>query len=456
MRLYNTLSKSLENFVPTNSDKVGMYVCGPTVYDRPHIGNGRSVVVYDLLYRVLIQKYSKEKIVFVRNITDVDDKINQAAKQAGVSIRELTSRITKEFHRDVSAFNCLPPNIEPRVTDNIPEIVEMVSTLIARGHAYISNGHVYFSVASCPDYGKLAGRDGTSTAEQNDGGAGKRNSADFVLWKPTDEDDDESSIFNSPWGSGRPGWHIECSAMSTKYLGHTFDIHGGGIDLIFPHHTNEVAQSCSCYPNSMYARYWVHNGFLTVNGEKMSKSLGNFTTIGELLDQGVEGETMRLAYLSAHYRKPLDWSQQSLAVAKGALDSFYRVLQQHPNLQPTDDQEIISILSDDLNTPEAIAFLHAIARDHNRAANENIKFETAAKLYAAGNMLGLFFNDSTSWFHRYRGITEAQIKELAERRTKAKEQKDWQEADRIRDELQAKGITLEDSKEGTVTWRKSH
>jgi cysteinyl-tRNA synthetase len=244
--------------------------------------------------------------------------------------------------------------------------------------------------------------------------------------------------------------------MSTKYLGHTFDIHGGGIDLIFPHHTNEVAQSCSCYPNSMYARYWVHNGFLTVNGEKMSKSLGNFTTIGELLDQGVEGETMRLAYLSAHYRKPLDWSQQSLAVAKGALDSFYRVLQQHPNLQPTDDQEIISILSDDLNTPEAIAFLHAIARDHNRAANENIKFETAAKLYAAGNMLGLFFNDSTSWFHRYRGITEAQIKELAERRTKAKEQKDWQEADRIRDELQAKGITLEDSKEGTVTWRKSH
>lgn len=433
-----------------------MYVCGPTVYDSPHIGNGRSIVIYDLLYRLLIQQYSQNNVLFVRNITDVDDKINLAAKQQGVSIRDLTTRVTKEFHSNVLALNCLLPSIEPRVTDHIPDIISMVSKLIESQHAYVANGHVYFRVASFKDYGKIAGRDylkGLPDSERNLTN-GKQEIADFVLWKPFDIDDDESSIFDSPWGRGRPGWHIECSAMSTKYLGTTFDIHGGGLDLIFPHHTNEIAQSCSCYEGSEYARYWVHNGFLEVNGEKMSKSLGNFITLSNLLASHVPGEVVRFTYLMFHYRKPMDWTENALSNAKKSLDSFYRLLGEH---QLEEDelsrQDMANILADDLNTPEAIAFMHFLVKDYNKTRSEESKNEIASRLYNAGRLLGLFFNNSKSWFQTGATMPTQEIKKLVDLRTKAKANQNWAEADNIRNQLKEAGIILEDNPDGTTTWR---
>jgi cysteinyl-tRNA synthetase len=461
IKFYNTLTKKLEAFAPLNKDKITMYVCGPTVYDRPHIGNGRSIVVYDVLYRLLVQIFGREKILFVRNITDVDDKINDVAKKGGISIRKLTSRVTEWFKDDALALNCLSPNIEPRATDHIAEMIAMITTLIKQGHAYVLNGHVYFSVSSSKNYGKLAGKDldkliaGSRVEIIED----KRAPADFVLWKPADDDDDESSIFKSPWGAGRPGWHIECSAMSTKYLGKTFDIHGGGIDLIFPHHTNEIAQSCSCYPESKYARIWIHNGFLKVEGQKMSKSLGNFITLDDLLKKGVKGEAIRFAYLTTHYRKPLNWTANSLIEAKKSLDSFYRILMQHSvqSLQMTDggsiSNEMIEALYNDINTPKAISILHELVKKYNKLDNKEGKLAIASELYYSGQLLGLFFNSPEKWFHEGQAIEGKEIDKLIELRQQAKLAKDWAKADAIRSQLKEMGIGLED-KEGETIWKK--
>ena len=459
LKFYNTLSKKLEVFIPLKPNKVTMYVCGPTVYDRPHIGNGRSIVVYDVLYRVLIQYYGKENILFIRNITDVDDKINAAAKNNKVSINELTTKVIKWFNTDANALNCLRPNLEPRVTNHMGEIIKMISKLIEKGHAYIANRHVYFSVPSFPNYSKLAAKDmekmiAGSRVEVSES---KKDPADFVLWKPADDEDDSSSIFESPWGKGRPGWHIECSAMSTKYLGKTFDIHGGGIDLIFPHHTNEIAQSCSCYPESKYAKYWIHNGFLKVEGQKMSKSLGNFITLDDLLKKGIEGETIRFVYLTTHYRKPLNWTHNSLLEAKKSLDSFYRILEQYSKvsfLKLDIRKDVLEALYNDLNTSKVLSILHELSKEHNKTANKDEKLAIASQIYASGKLLGLFFNSPEKWFHSKGELNKDEITELIDLRTKAKLEQNWSEADKIRTQLEQKGITLEDHKDGKTTWKK--
>lgn len=456
IKFFNSISKKIEDFVPLNNACVTMYVCGPTVYERPHIGNARSTVVYDILYRLLIENFGKEKVKYVRNITDVDDKINKAATEQKISIQNLTSKIITFFNDDLRALNCLTPNIEPKATEHIPEIITMISKLLKNGNAYLANDHIYFDVSSFADYGKLARKnlEDLLGGSRIDVSENKKSSEDFVLWKPSKKDDDPSSIFNSPWGEGRPGWHIECSAMSTKYLGPNFDIHGGGVDLIFPHHTNEIAQSCSCNPESSYAQYWIHNGFLTVEGEKMSKSLGNFFTIKDLLDKNIHGETIRYVYLSTHYRKPLNWTEKGLIDAKKSLDSFYRIIEKHEeNIKEVElDSEIKKFLNNDMNIPAALSFMHEIAREYNKNTNIITKSELAAKLLKAGQVLGLFTVTPTLWFQE---DSDVNIDSLIEKRKKAKVEKNWVEADKIRKILQEQDIILEDHPDGSTTWRKN-
>ncbi len=435
--LYNSLSRSKE-LLPMK-DAIGMYVCGPTVYNRPHIGNARSVVIYDVLFRVLQNAYSS--VTYVRNITDVDDKINQAATDANITIQALTERITQEFHDDIGALSCLAPTIEPKATEHIAQIIIMIEALIARGYAYEAEGHVLFDTTKEGNerwhYGMLSGR---KTEEQEAGArikveSYKRHAGDFVLWKPAAPLDDISSRFDSPWGIGRPGWHIECSAMSTHYLGTSFDIHGGGADLKFPHHENEIAQSCCAHPDSDYARFWVHNGFLTVNGEKMSKSLGNFITVRELLDQGVRGEVIRFALLSTHYGKPLDWTAKLLDDCKKQLDKLYRKIESTAQ-QEVPDVALIEALSDDLNTPAAFAALHQ--------ADSSV-------LKASGALLGLLQDET--WFVGASGKTAIDVEMYITARAEAKAAKNWAEADRIRDELKGQGIELLDKPNGTTEWK---
>jgi len=429
-----------------------MYVCGPTVYERPHIGNARSMVVYDILYRLLVRDFGKNKVTYVRNITDVDDKINKSAKEKNIPIQELTSNVIDTFNKDIDAVNCLKPTIEPKATEHIPEIISMVKTLIENGSAYISDHHVYFRVKSFAEYGNLARKDleelesGNRIAVSDS----KEDASDFVLWKPSNDSDDPSSVFDSPWGKGRPGWHIECSAMSTKYLGHDFDIHGGGVDLIFPHHTNEIAQSCACFKGSKYAKYWVHNGFLTVDGEKMSKSLGNFFTINDLIAKGIPGEAIRYVYLSTHYRKPLNWSEKVLSDAKKSLDSFYRILQNDTNTSSVADDVSTKAVEDDLNTPLVLSRMHDLAKNYNKEINKDIKKNIAGSLLQTGILLGLFYNSPDSWFH---SGGDSETEELIQKRTEAKKNKDWVESDRIRGVLLDRNIILEDGPQGT-TWRK--
>jgi len=455
IKLFNTASKKTESFHPIDPARVTMYVCGPTVYDRPHIGNARSVVVYDVLYRMLIENFGAEHVCYVRNITDVDDKINKAAKDSGVSIQSLTESMTNKFHLDIKALNCIEPNVEPRATRHIEEMIAIIETLIECGSAYISQGHVYFDVSSFKGYGELAQKNledliAGSRVEVSDN---KQTPEDFVLWKPADQDDDISSVFESPWGKGRPGWHIECSAMSSKYLGDDFDIHGGGIDLIFPHHTNEIAQSCSYKKGSSYARYWVHNGFVTVDGEKMSKSLGNFWTVKDLLDKDVRGETIRYVYLSTHYRKPLNWTDKAVEDSKKSLDSFYRIISRH-SMDSNDlvlDPRIREALYDDMNTPLALSIMHEIAKDYNKTTNHETQESLAGNLLKAGLLLGLFYTKPEEWF----GVeVDFEIDALIQERIDAKKAKNWGEADKIRNILQEKNIILEDHPDGTTTWRK--
>jgi cysteinyl-tRNA synthetase len=444
LKLYNSLTRAselLEEKLP-----IGMYVCGPTVYSRPHIGNARSCVVYDVLFRLLKHLHGESGVIYVRNITDVDDKINIAAVERGISIQELTSEVTRQFHADIAELGCQSPNIEPKVTEHIAEIIQMIQSLIANGHAYEVDSHVLFDVTTKPhhgwSYGMLSGRQ----IEEQEAGARiavedyKRNAGDFVLWKPSGEQDDASSVFESPWGQGRPGWHIECSAMSTRYLGENFAIHGGGADLKFPHHENEIAQSCCANHGSHYARTWVHNGFLTVNGEKMSKSLGNFTTVYDLLEKGVRGEVIRFALLSAHYAKPLDWNDKLLEDSFKQLNKLYKNMKGVEQLN-SPSAAVVEALCEDLNLPKAIAALHGLQPN---------------ELRASGALLGLLQDSVENWFASYSSksaLNESEIESLIQQRTQAKQSKNWAEADRIRDYLMQNGVELIDQAGGVTTWR---
>ena len=447
LTLYNTLSRSKETFIPLDTGNIKMYVCGPTVYDRAHLGNARSVVVYDVLFRLLQTLYGNEHVTYIRNITDVDDKINAAAKSRAISIQALTQEVTGWFHADMAALNNLSPTQEPKATQHIAQMISMIEKLIKNESAYQAENHVLFSVEHCTAkaaqdayyYGKLSGRiqedlnSGTRVKVESY----KRNPNDFVLWKPADGKDDISSVFDSPWGKGRPGWHIECSAMSCEYLGHDFDIHGGGADLMFPHHENEIAQACGAYPESKFARYWVHNGFLTVNGEKMSKSLGNFVTVYDLLNKHIKGEVIRYALLKTRYREPLDFSDKLMEDAKKELDSLYRKVA-IGNVQDASD-EVLNALCDDLNLPKAISILHTLEGE---------------ALKQAGYMLGILQQSPKAWFKGAANPEDAEITALINARVAAKKTKNWAEADRIRAVLKDKNIILEDRPDGSTDWRR--
>ncbi|KAF0117159.1 MAG: cysteinyl-tRNA synthetase [Rhodospirillaceae bacterium] len=450
LALYNTLTRRKESFVPIDPADVRMYVCGPTVYDRAHIGNARPVVVFDVLYRLLKRLYPR--VVYVRNITDVDDKITARAAAGGRSIDAITGETIRFFHEDVETLNALSPDVEPRATLHIAEMIRMIERLMEQGHAYGAAGHVLFSVASAPDYGVLSGR----SREEMIAGARvevapyKQDPADFVLWKPSPPD---LPGWDSPWGRGRPGWHIECSAMAHLYLGNSFDIHGGGQDLIFPHHENERAQSV-CTHGGPFVRYWLHNGWLMVEGEKMSKSLGNVITVRQLLEQGVAGETIRLVLLATHYHQPLDWTEAGVRQAKGTLDRFYTALRAVADVpaQAVEATEVMGALCDDLNTPRALAALHETATALNKAVHRNDKARLKGELLDGTAVLGLLAQTPEAWFRG--GTDSTAIEILIARRTAAREGRDFAEADRIRDALRQKGIILEDSATGTL-WRRT-
>src|SRR5579883_1617055 len=445
--LYNSLTRRKERFEPLDRNRIGLYVCGPTVYDRAHIGNARAFVVFDALYRLLCALYGRAHVRYVRNITDVDDKIIAAARDNGEPIPALTERTIAAFHADMAALNVLPPDVEPRATAHIPHMIAMIERLIARGCAYVADGHVLFAIASDPDYGRLSRR---SRAEMIAGARVevapyKRDPGDFVLWKPSPP---ELPGWGSPWGRGRPGWHIECSAMSWRYLGESFDIHGGGQDLLFPHHENERAQSLCAFPSSTFARYWVHNGLLQVNGRKMSKSLGNVLLVRELLER-VPAEAVRLVLLRTHYRAMLDFTDDALIEAKRELDRFYRALAKSPGAAaPSPPEPVLNALCDDLNTPRALAEMRTLASE--ALAGDRT---AGADLRAAGAILGILRQDPDAWFEPGRDDAAMIAEKIAER-AEARKQRDFARADAIRAELAARGIVLEDTPTGT-TWRRA-
>ncbi|MDI1287433.1 MAG: cysteine--tRNA ligase [Reyranella sp.] len=438
--IYNTLSREKEPFVPLDAGHVRLYVCGPTVYDYVHIGNARPVVVFDTLYRLLKRSYPR--VTYVRNITDIDDRIIVRAADNGESIEALTDRTAHAYQSDMRRLGALAPDVEPRATQYVTEMIGMIQRLVDNGHAYAADGHVLFSVPSMDDYGRLSrrSRDELIAGARVEVAPYKKDPADFVLWKPST---DVQPGWASPWSRGRPGWHIECSAMSAKHLGETFDIHAGGLDLIFPHHENEIAQSRSAFGHSFMATYWMHNGFLNISGEKMSKSLGNFFTVHELLDQ-YPGEAIRLLLLSAQYRQPLDFTHEGLTQAKATLDRWYGALRGKDG-QPasTVPQAVEDALNDDLNTPMAIGAIHQLGN--------------AAELRAGGNALGLLQQDAEAWFRwtpaGSSGPTDAEIDAAIAARQAARKAKDFKVSDRIRDDLKAKGVILEDGPKGT-TWKR--
>ncbi len=468
--LYNTLNRRKEAFEPLDPDHVRMYVCGPTVYDFAHLGNARSVVVFDVLYRVLKRHYGR--VTYVRNITDIDDKIINAAKETGEPIDQLTRRFTRAFHDDMAALGMLEPDAEPKASEHIDQMIAMIETLVAKGHAYVAEGHVLFSVSSMPDYGRLSNRN----REEMIAGARvevapyKKDPADFVLWKPSADD---QPGWDSPWGRGRPGWHLECSAMSEAHLGLPFDIHGGGQDLIFPHHENEMAQSVSAHDGAEFVRYWVHNGYLTVNGEKMAKSLGNYFTVRELLDEGWAGETIRLALLGAHYRQPLDFSRTGLEQARAALDRLYGALRRVADVEAAkpdiaDDQlkGFWDALCDDLNTPLALKHFHGWGRQLNISLVTDSRGNIIARprnkrrLLEMGKVLGLLQHSPEDWFKGADspadgGLDAARIETMIARRAEAREKRDFTAADAIRNALAEAGVVLEDKPDGATDWRRA-
>lgn len=458
MTLYvtNTMSRKKEKFEPLDPNNVRMYVCGPTVYDRAHIGNARPIIVFDTLYRLLKQLYPK--VTYVRNITDVDDKIIKRSQESGEPINVITEKTAKFFHDDIAELNALPPDIEPRATQHIAEMIALVQKLIDNGYAYEAAGHVLFSVAKMKNYGRLSGRsmDEMIAGARVEVAPYKRDAADFILWKPSD---DTQPGWDSPWGRGRPGWHLECSAMSSKYLGETFDIHGGGQDLIFPHHENEIAQSCCAFGHDFYAKYWMHNGHLMVNGEKMSKSLGNFFTIREILDQ-VPGEAFRLYALGTHYHQPLNWMPEGLKQAKQTMDRFYTALRSTPDVDLSEalpSAEVVEALSDDLNTPKAIAVLHGLVTEMNKSPEKAVELKKT--LIASGHLLGILYQDPEEWFRwspakQEQGLTESEIEALIQKRADARKAKDFATADAVRKELADKGVVIEDTPSGTQ-WKRA-
>jgi cysteinyl-tRNA synthetase len=435
IRLYDTMAREKRAFTPADPKRVTMYVCGPTVYNRAHIGNARPAVVFDVLVRLLRHVYGEESLVYARNVTDVDDKIIDAARAEGVDPAAITERFEQHYLDDMGALGVRPPTLAPRATENIAEMIAMIARLIDTGNAYEADGHVLFHVPSDPDYGALGRRDRDAmiAGARVEVASYKKDPSDFVLWKPSEP---QVIGWDSPWGRGRPGWHIECSAMIERHLGQTIDIHGGGLDLIFPHHENEVAQSRCAHGGAPLAHHWLHNGFLSMAGsEKMSKSLGNVVTVGDLLEQGHKGETLRLALLSAHYRQPLEWSEQLIAQSKATLDRLYRVAGDAE--AGSADRGVLDALADDLNTPLALSRLSAIG--------------DPATLRGSAMLLGLLEQSSGGWFQ---GGGDARIDGLIDARAAAKKERNFAEADRIRTELAAEGILLEDGPSGTV-WRRA-
>jgi len=446
LNFFNTLTNKKEKFTPINNNKVGMYVCGPTVYDFPHIGNARPLVVFDVLFRLLQSLYGKTKVTYVRNITDIDDKIIESSKKNKKSIKELTETITKSFHEDCKYLNCLNPSFEPKATEHIKEMINMVSNLLKNNHAYEKEKHVYFSVSSFKNYGKLSNKN----SEQLVAGSRveiskyKKDPLDFVLWKPSDENDPG---WDSPWGRGRPGWHLECSVMSEKFLGKHFDIHGGGLDLVFPHHENEIAQSCCANNNEKFANYWLHNGFVTFDKEKMSKSIGNIVTINKL-SQNVNGQVVRLALLSSHYKQPLDWNEKLIKESQNTLDKWYS---QFEKINPEAlNEDVLKPLQEDLNTPEYIAKLHSLF-DETSKGNKSSKI----KFLSACQLIGLLEHDKQSWENFKKSkikIDENFIKKKIKDRNDARKKGDYKLADTLREELEDNGVIIEDKQDKT-TWK---
>jgi cysteinyl-tRNA synthetase len=452
LHLYNTSTRKKDLFTPIDAKNVRMYVCGPTVYDYAHIGNARPVIVFDVLFRLLRHLYGAEHVTYARNITDVDDKINARAAEEypnlplNDAIREVTTRTTRQFHEDIAALGVLPPTVEPTCTAHVPHMVAMIEVLIAKGFAYAAEGHVLLDTTAVPDYGKLSGRslDEMIAGARVEVAPYKRNPADSVLWKPST---DAQPGWDSPWGRGRPGWHIECSAMAAEHLGQEFDIHGGGIDLVFPHHENELAQSRSAHGTAKMATIWMHNGFLQVEGEKMSKSLGNFVTINELLatksfgDNQWHGRVMRLAMLGTHYRQPIDWTVDRLVQARATLFDWSNLHGASVFAEP--HPEVVAALSDDLNTPSAISILHGLTKSAHRNAS------SAAQLKATLTFLGIYENETQEELnpgYEVRAFDGTRVQTSIEARLAARKAKNFAEADRIRKELETMGIMLMDAK----------
>ena len=454
IHLYNTLTREKEAFAPIDAKNVRMYVCGPTVYDYAHIGNARPVVVFDTLFRLLRHTYGEAHVTYVRNITDIEDKIMDAAKANGESIADLTTRTTRFYHDDMGALNAMRPSKEPRATEYVPQMIAIMETLIAKGFAYAAEGHVLFNVPAMPDYGQLSRRslDDMIAGARVEVAPYKKHPADFVLWKPSTAD---QPGWDSPWGRGRPGWHIECSAMSGALLGEVFDIHGGGIDLIFPHHENEIAQSRCAHGTPVMAKTWMHNGFVQVNGQKMSKSLGNYFTVHELLEEGHRGEAIRLALLSSHYRQPTDITRDGIKEAKAQLDRFYSALQKHADVdaKPEASSHLLAALADDLNTPLAISEMHELLSKLNKASSAAEIRAAKADLLGAGALMGLLQQNPTAWLQATDGVDPAEIERQIDARKQARKAKNFAEADRIRQDLAAKGIILEDGPQGT-SWKR--
>ncbi|GMW07062.1 MAG: cysteine--tRNA ligase [Gammaproteobacteria bacterium] len=455
IQLYNTLTRHKHEFIPIDPGRVTMYVCGPTVYSFPHIGNARPAVVFDVLARLLRRRY---RLIYARNITDVDDKINKAARDEGVTIGAIAARFAAAYHDDMRSLGVLPPDVEPRATEHIADMIGMIRELVERGHAYAAEGHVLFRVATFPAYGQLSRRDQREllAGARVEVAPYKEAAGDFVLWKPSGPD---LPGWDSPWGRGRPGWHIECSAMSARHLGVTIDIHGGGNDLIFPHHENEIAQSTCAHHGTAFCHYWVHNGFVNVDHAKMSKSVGNIVLVRDLLEQA-PGEAVRLALLSAHYRQPLDWTEDVLTEARRKLDRLYGTLRDVSGWQEAwpespPDAAFLAALEDDLNTPRALAALFDLARDANRSEDPDDRAGLAARLRASAGLLGLLAAEPQAWFtaETATSLSNDDVESLIRARREARGRRDFAAADQIRSQLVEAGIAIEDGPEGT-RWRR--
>ena len=464
LTLYDTFTREKRPFTPLDPARVRMYVCGPTVYDFAHIGNARPVIVFDVLFRLLRHLYSAAHVTYVRNITDVDDKINARAVEEfpnlplNEAIRRVTETTEKQFHDDVAALGCLPPTEEPRATEHIDAMKTLIERLVARGCAYVAEEHVMFSVPSMPEYGRLSKRslDELIAGARVEIAPYKRDPRDFVLWKPSKPGEPAWASPCAIATSGRPGWHIECSAMAWEYLGETFDIHGGGIDLVFPHHENEIAQTRCALHSPVMANFWMHNGFLQVEGRKMAKSEGNFVTIRELLADW-PGEVLRLNMLRAHYRQPLDWTVRGLEECQKVLDGWYHLLgDMEPPTSVIADNAVLESLCDDLNTPNVVTRMHALASEIRGSASGLHQIELKRRLKASGILLGSLATTEKKYLRSYPRrplVDESKVKNLINARASARKKKDFSQADGIRDELEAMGVEIEDHKDGTTTWK---